>query len=148
MRGFKERMMNEPFYLKNKQFLESYSILSAFVNEERTKGVKKMWVGDPKFISWMLPLMLIINLFKIIIIIKSIFIIYCVMDLPQYFLSQLVVNLLIGLIVLRQLIIGWKCKVEESKLGGVAEYKTHKFLDLGRRVGLICQTNSNNFHEN
>jgi hypothetical protein len=50
MRGFKQRMMNEPFYLKHKQYLESFSILNAFLSEERSKGIKKMWLGDPLFL--------------------------------------------------------------------------------------------------
>lgn len=123
------------------------SCLHSWMKKEREEWRKCGWEIRNSSVDC-LPLILIINLLKIIIIIKSFFIIYCRLELTINILSELVVNLLVGLIVLRQLMIGRKIKVKESKLGGFTEDGAHKFLDLGLRIGLVCQANFNNFYEN
>jgi len=35
MREYRDRMMREPFYQKNKEFLESFSMISSFTSDER-----------------------------------------------------------------------------------------------------------------
>lgn len=51
MRDYLNNMRTEPFYVKNKEYLESFSIRSSFFGPEREQGLKNIWLLDVKFIQ-------------------------------------------------------------------------------------------------
>lgn len=51
MKKYLEFMMSEPFYRENKDYLESFSIVSPFIKPEMTSGLKRIWIGNPKAVS-------------------------------------------------------------------------------------------------
>lgn len=50
IKKYKMKMKEEPWYLKNQQYLESFSIINGTIPPEKVIGLKKIWVGNPKFV--------------------------------------------------------------------------------------------------
>jgi hypothetical protein len=51
MRRFSSLMCGLPFYRKSRQYLESYSLIFHQMSSERREGLRKVWVGDARFVQ-------------------------------------------------------------------------------------------------
>lgn len=52
IQSYFKMMKNQPWYLKHKDYLESFSMVCKLMHDERKKGLKKIWLGDPKMIAF------------------------------------------------------------------------------------------------
>jgi hypothetical protein len=50
MRSFVNKMKNLTFYRKYKEYLESFSLIFRQMSEEKVEGIKKIWVGEIKYV--------------------------------------------------------------------------------------------------
>jgi hypothetical protein len=51
MRRFAGRMEALPFYQRNKGYLESFSVIYSLMSEEKVEGLRRIWVGDAKYMQ-------------------------------------------------------------------------------------------------
>jgi hypothetical protein len=52
MRNYLEFMINQPFYVKNKEYLESYTLKCKNLSSLRLQGLRNLWCMSPKFVEW------------------------------------------------------------------------------------------------
>lgn len=52
MKKYEAGIRSQPWYLKHKDYLDSFSIISIMLSEQRAKGLKRAWNGNPKCVAW------------------------------------------------------------------------------------------------
>jgi hypothetical protein len=51
MAKYLEFMKSQEWYIKNRQYLESFSILCKMMPPERVQGIRALWMGNPQYVA-------------------------------------------------------------------------------------------------